>query len=124
MKREFDIEKIGRKMPYTAPKEEFFENFKSRMMEEVSKDKPQPKRGYIRLLVPMIAVAASLMVGLFIVESVDHKTPREQSQQLLSESIDDSIDSYFNNLSDDELAYLVSSSSSQDDFYLTLPTNE
>ncbi len=120
MKREFDIESIGKKMPYTPPREEFFDNFKEKMMERVSHQE-SPHRGVrMRLLAPIIAVAASLAVGLFIVDRVSH----EPKSQFVTESLDASIDSYFNSLSDDELAYLVDRSATQDNFYLTLPTNE
>ncbi len=120
MKREFDIESIGKKMPYTPPPPQFFDNFKEQMMERVSQEEPARKGVKIRLLAPIIAVAASLAVGLFIVDRVSH----EPTPQFVTDNLDASIDSYFNSLSDDELAYLVDRSATQDSFYLTLPTNE
>ncbi len=126
MKKFDTVDKIGRKMPYKAPSEEFFASFKSEMMERVSKTE-EIKRGKtisLRVFVPMFAAAASLLIGLFVVDKIDYKSQHEDMNCLVSDNLDASIDSYFNNLSDDELAYLLNNTSSQDDFYLTLPTNE
>ncbi len=124
MKSVREIEKIGREMPYSAPSQEFFDNFKTEMAARVAAQESQNRSMPLRGIIPMIAVAASLLIGLFIVDIVDHRATKGAGQYLGAESIDQSIDTYFNNLSDDELAYLVDRSSTQDDFYLTLPINE
>ena len=124
MKPKIEIEKIGRKMPYAAPSEAFFEEFKRDMMDKVATESTQQRRLTVRAIISMVAIAASLLVGLFIVDRVEHTLSSPAEHNLVSESLDDSMDSYFNNLSDDELAYLVDRSSSQDIFYLTLPANE
>lgn len=131
--KKFDIDKIGRKMPYSAPPEEFFENFKTKMelmsSEEMAQQSSECPKGarrvlYSKRLISFVAAAATLLVGLFIAERIDYREERSKMQYAISESIDSSIDSYFDNLSDEELAYLVDSNYAQDDFFLTLPNNE
>ncbi len=129
--KNFDFEKIGKKMPYEAPSEKFFENFKSNILEQVEAEnhKPQPvKRAFttpaLRLFVPLVTAAASLLIGLFAFDQIDYKSVSEDVNYLASDNLDASLDSYFDNLSDDDLAYLLDNTYSQDDFYLTLPENE
>ncbi|MFI3283133.1 MAG: hypothetical protein SNG10_06425 [Rikenellaceae bacterium] len=132
--KEFDVDKIGKRMPYKAPSEEFFANFQLEMLEKAEHEdrkivkelesKKIIKTPMLRLLVPLAAAAASLMIGLFVVENVDYKSSSKDMGYLVSDNLDASMDAYFSSISDDELAYLLSNTSSQDDFYLTLPTNE
>ncbi|MFR9603163.1 MAG: hypothetical protein SNG02_04745 [Rikenellaceae bacterium] len=130
--RNFDLEKIGKKMPYEAPSEKFFENFKSDVLERVEREKsvPQPTTKKftlattMRLFVPLVTAAASLLIGLFVFDRMDYSSSAEDMSYLISDNLDASLDSYFNSLSDDDLAYLLDNTSSQDDFYLTLPENE
>ncbi|MFR9552705.1 MAG: hypothetical protein SNH35_00475 [Rikenellaceae bacterium] len=125
--KKFDIaDKIGKKMPYKAPSEEFFATFKSEMMERVAQEekKTAGRTMSLRLFIPMFAAAASLLIGLFVVDKIEFNPSRDDMSYLVSDNLDASIDSYFNSLSDDELAYLLDNTSSQDDFYSTLPTNE
>ncbi len=126
--KKFDItDKIGKKMPYKAPSEEFFANFKSEMMERVAQKEEKKSLGRtmsLKLIIPILTAAASLMIGLFVVDKIDYNPQRDDMSYLVSDNLDASIDSYFNSLSDDELAYLLDNTSSQDDFYSTLPINE
>ncbi len=125
--KKFDIENIGKKMPYEAPSERFFESFKSDLMDRVAVEQPRKRRlipPVVRLFTPIITVAASLLIGLFVFEKSDFRSTSESMNYLVSDNLDASLDSYFGSLSDDELAYLLDNTSSQDDFYLTLPENE
>ncbi len=125
--KKFDVaDRISKKMPYKAPSEEFFANFKKEMMERVEDEdkRANGRKISFRLFIPMLAAAASLLIGLFVVDKVDYLSQREDASYLISDNLDASIDSYFNTLSDDELAQLLDNTSSQDDFYLTLPENE
>ncbi len=126
--KKFDLENIGKKMPYNAPSEEFFANFQSDMMarvasEETSRKKTQSRGAMMRLFVPLAAAAASLAIGLFVVDKVDYISPVKDMGYYVSDNLDATMDSYFDNLSDDQLAYLLDNTSSQDDFYSTLPEN-
>ncbi|MFI3292486.1 MAG: hypothetical protein SNI70_03085 [Rikenellaceae bacterium] len=139
--KKFDLENIGKKMPYKAPSEEFFANFQSDMMARIASEEEakkrvitsekssteQPrmgaKRSMMRLFVPLAAAAASLTIGLFVVDKVDYTSPTKDMGYLVTDNLDATMDSYFDSLSDDQLAYLLDNTSSQDDFYSTLPEN-
>lgn len=81
------------------------------------------KRSMMRLFVPLAAAAASLTIGLFVVDKVDYTSPTKDMGYLVTDNLDATMDSYFDSLSDDQLAYLLDNTSSQDDFYSTLPEN-
>ncbi|MFR9651017.1 MAG: hypothetical protein SNG35_03215 [Rikenellaceae bacterium] len=127
--KEFDIEDIGKKMPYNAPPEEFFVQFKERMVREVAEQEHSvngrsSKLVRLRLLIPMVAAAAMLLVGVFVFDRLDHRQAGIDAGFYISESVDQSIDDYFSNLSDEELSSLMAGASTNDDFYLTLLTDE
>ncbi len=119
--KEFDINKIGKEMPYKAPSSDFFENFTEELLLKVEQ-KPKPRLGLIRKLAPICGIAAAVAAVLTISLNTLNNNSWESSY-LISESLDDSLDSYFASLSDEELASLVAESSYHDDFYSTLPNN-
>lgn len=122
--KEFDIEDIGKKMPYKAPPEEFFVQFKERMAQQTATQSLRSRANRFRLLIPMVAAAAMLLVGVFVFDHLDHRQATIDAGYYVSESVDQSIDDYFSNLSDEELSSLVAGASTNDDFYLTLLTEE
>ncbi len=117
--KDFDINKIGTKMPYQAPDPSFFENFTDQLLEKVA---PKPKKQFWlgRTLTPLLGAAAAVAVILTITLN---KEPQGAwcNDYIISENIDESIDSFLGNLSDEDLAYLAMDSSYHDDFFTNLP---
>ncbi len=120
--KEFDIDKIGKKMPYSAPSEEFFDNFESELFKKITPSKRE-KSMVLRLFIPICSAAAALFVGLFLFADVDSKESLHMDQYAMNGTLEECMDSYFASLSDDELASLLVETSSQDDFYASLPSN-
>ncbi|MFI3285506.1 MAG: hypothetical protein R3Y08_02525 [Rikenellaceae bacterium] len=120
--KEFDIDKIGKGMPYKAPNKEFFDNFTDKLLAKVEQ---KPKRMSISftMLAPFVAIAAAVVVILTISLDLGSNLATENGYYI-SENLDESLDSYFASLSDEQLAALVSNSTGcQDDFYDNLPNN-
>ncbi|MFI3281442.1 MAG: hypothetical protein R3Y44_05665 [Rikenellaceae bacterium] len=118
--KDFDINKIGKKMPYEAPDEKFFEEFTDDLLAKVA---PQPKRQFWlgRKLTPVWGIAAAVAVVLSVTLNLGGDKSAWGNDYIISENLDESIDSFFDNLSDDELAYLLAENSYNDDFFSNLP---
>lgn len=118
--KDFDINKIGKKMPYQAPDPSFFEDFTDQLLEKVA---PKPKKQFWlgRTLTPLLGVAAAVAVILTITFNKDLKSSGWNNGYIITDNIDESIDSFLGNLSDEDLAYLAMDSSYHDDFFTNLP---
>ncbi|MFI3333597.1 MAG: hypothetical protein SNI51_01740 [Rikenellaceae bacterium] len=119
--KEFDINTIGKEMPYKAPNSDFFENFTEELLNKVEQ-KPKPRLRIISQIAPFCGIAAAVAVVLAISINLT-SNDKWSSNYIISENLDESLDSYFASLSDEELASLVAESSYHDDFYSTLPNN-
>lgn len=121
--RDFDINTIGKKMPYQAPSEDFFEKFTDDLLAKVTEEqKPKNVFSLRRTLTPVLGVAAAvavIMTTLFMGEPNDDFL---RGEYIISENLDESIDSFLGSLTDEELTYLAAESSYADDFYTNLPT--
>ncbi len=119
--KDFDINKIGKKMPYQAPDADFFEKFTDNLLAKVE---PKPKKQFSLkyTLAPIMGIAAAAAIILTV--SLKHN-PSEQfinGEYIISENLDESIDSFLSSLSDEELTLLAAESSYNYDFYDNLPT--
>ncbi|MFI3268208.1 MAG: hypothetical protein R3Y51_05775 [Rikenellaceae bacterium] len=122
--KDFDINKIGKKMPYSAPSDDFFEKFSADMLSRVE---VQQKRRitYRRLISFSSAIAATFIIGFLIIfkTSDNIQIQTQKADYVAYENLNASIDSYLDDLSDSELSNLVSELAYQDDFYSNLPTD-
>ncbi len=121
--RDFDINKIGRKMPYQAPGDDFFEKFTDDLLAKVTEEQtPKMRFSLRRVLTPVVGIAAAIAVVLTVAIKSDSNDDFLRGEYIISENLDESIDSFLGSLSDEELAYLAVESSYQDDFFANLPT--
>ncbi len=121
--KEFDIDKIGKGMPYDAPSEEFFDNFEAKLFDKIESTESEKTR-IIKLFVPISSIAAALVVGFFVFTNVKSTSDSTTDMYAMNDSAENYLESYIESLSDDELATLLTQTSTQDDFYSSLPTNE
>ncbi|MFI3316879.1 MAG: hypothetical protein SNF93_04765 [Rikenellaceae bacterium] len=119
--KDFDLEKIGRKMPYEAPGDKFFENFTDELLAKVAA-KPKKRMAIVRTLTPFLSAAALIALVVTVSLRGDMTSSAFKGEYIISENLDESIDSFFNSLSDDELSVLIAENSYHDDFYSNLPT--
>ncbi len=131
--RDLDIDKIGKKMPYSAPEPRFFEDFTESLMAEVAREGVRGSAREKALCEPIFAryaarvrtrfiswVGAAAAVAL-VVGTLYFGSDRGYEQgALLSENIEASIDSYLGGLSDAELEELAMQSGYAEDLYYTL----
>ncbi len=119
--KEFDLNKIGRQMPYDSPGDKFFEEFTEQMLARVAQEQ-EPRKVFSlkRVLIPTLSVAAALAVILTVIFNVE-KSSEWSTEYIISENLDESIDSFFNSLSDEDLEYLALQSSYNEDFFANLP---
>ncbi len=119
--KDFDLNKIGKEMPYKAPREEFFEEFTSELMAKIEEPQPRTHKLFWRReeLAPLIGLAAAIIVVITLSLNLSSSEPKG-TEYIISENIEESFDSFFGNLSDEELAYLAAESSYNEDFYNNL----
>ncbi|MFR9503032.1 MAG: hypothetical protein SNH73_01090 [Rikenellaceae bacterium] len=121
--KEFDLNKIGKEMPYSAPSQEFFEQFTSDLLEQVASI-PEPKRKVAvfslrRSLMPIISIAAVIAVVVTLMLNM-HNSTKVNYDYIISDNIEESVASFLDNLSDEELEMLVAQNSYENDFYSNL----
>lgn len=107
--KEFDIESIGKKMPYAAPKPQFFEQLPNEVMQRIESSK---RRTMVLRRVVSFAAAAVFMgvVATFTLTNIQHSSADSYDQ----------MDQYLGALSDDELSTLLAESESMNEFYTNL----
>lgn len=91
--KEFDFDKIGKRMPYTTP-DGFFDQLEEDVWKEVKNDRPAKLRLLMR---GVLAVAASIALVLVIHMNFSKQRPA---------TIND-VDQAFSQLTTDDQAYLV-----------------
>lgn len=110
--KSFDIEKIGKKMPYSAPSAEFFESFTQYTMARI--DRESRGRSLVRgAFISVASMAASVALMLTM------NLPSDSTNYSLA-SYDSDLDAYVTNLSDDELSTLFYDMELEGEFYSNL----
>lgn len=101
MEKEFDFNRIGKRMPYNVP-DGFFDKFEENVMQDVKAETAQPKSRKkartVKIAVRTTLAVAAAIAFFFVV------------QPLLSKSnVDDfeSVELAFNNLSTDDQDFLI-----------------
>lgn len=123
----FDIDKIGREMPYKLPSEDFFDTFSGRLFADLDPSAIKPISRYrysrrkrlTRQLYAAIGVAATVVIAVITLHKVNHSG--SELGYAIKDDIVDSIDSYLTTLSDEELSELSVERDYQLDFYQNLP---
>ena len=109
MDTNFDLGKVGKRMPYSTP-EGFFKEMEANILEQVKNDKPQPvriqpkKRPLMKVIwTAAMAVAASVAVPLVL--NIDFSASSSQPSQAGNEI--QAVDQAFAQLSSADQAYLL-----------------
>ncbi|MFI3259041.1 MAG: hypothetical protein R3Y16_02985 [Rikenellaceae bacterium] len=124
--KDFDIEKIGKKMPYSAPSTDYFEDFTKRTLERIENEKLResalkeleteansPVRVILRrVMISAAAVAAAILVGVTLFMP-------EASNTSIND-FDTNLDMYVEMLSDEELSTLFYEMEVEGEFYSNL----
>ncbi|MFI3262690.1 MAG: hypothetical protein R3Y26_07255 [Rikenellaceae bacterium] len=123
--KDFDINKIGKKMPYAAPSDDFFEKFSADMLSKVEEqEKKRINLRFRKIISFTSAIAAMFIAGLMLTLTMKDETSSfTNSDYLAYENVNASIDSYLCSLSDSEISNLFSEIAYEDDFYSNLPTD-
>ncbi len=120
--KDFDFNTIGKKMPYEAPSNDFFEEFTQDMLAKV--ESPRKKSFDLRrLIIPISSIAAILLLGVLFSVTFEKNDKLIKMEYMLADNLDESLDLYFKTLSDDQIETLAYETSYQDDFFANL-TNE
>lgn len=112
MMKSFDLESVGKKMPYEAPSAEFFENFNDATLARIERERGVGMR-IRRMLISIPAVAAVAAIVLTV-------ALRAESSVDIFNDFDMSLDSYVENLSDDDLNSLLYDIELASEFYTNL----
>lgn len=102
MEKEFDFDKIGKRMPYQTP-EGFFDEMEENVWNEVGKDlQPKSKRPARRLRALSWALSIAAGIALMVVLYARHsQAPQQQTDGLAQ------VDKAFANLSQEDQAYML-----------------
>ena len=95
MKRDFDFEEVGKKIPYQVP-DTFFEEMQKNVMARTCTKKP--KRHFMLRFVPVIAAAAAVFVAVLYLPIHDHRL--EQISITQAKTVDES---WIEHISDEDL---------------------
>nr|WP_320947844.1 hypothetical protein [Bacteroides intestinalis] len=99
MEKEFDFDRIGKRMPYKTP-EGFLDDMEVNVWKEVQKELPgTPKRKTFRLRVFAGAVAVAASIALLLV--LHPFSPKEQTDSFSR------VEQAFANLSQEDQAYML-----------------
>jgi negative regulator of sigma E activity len=120
MEKQFDFNEVGKRMPYYDMPDGFFDRLQDNVMREIHdtttvqpsaiKAKSKTRNAWVLRLVPLTSVAAAALVAWLL---IPHNTPKQTAPQYGSYA---QVEQAFNNLSDADRNYLVSTY--QDDLFL------
>ena len=120
MEKQFDFNKVGKRMPYYDEPDGFFDRLQDNVMREIHdtptvqpsaiKAKSKTRKAWVLRLVPLTSVAAAALVAWLL---IPHNTQKQTAPQDGSYA---QVEQAFNNLSDADRNYLVSTY--QDDLFL------
>ncbi|MFR9567098.1 MAG: hypothetical protein SNH13_07570, partial [Rikenellaceae bacterium] len=82
---------------------------------------PKRRSAKMHYIFMVSAVAASLLIGVFILFDNRLNTPSCAIESLVSHDLDESIDLYLEHLSDSDIQALAAETADQDIFYSILP---
>ena len=101
MKREFDFEEVGKKVPYQLPAD-FFEKMQDEVLTRVNEPENRvlksSKKRYIKLMPSIIAVAAVLSAVVYI----PLRNHQEEVEQISQASVVEDV-SWIEDMSDEDL---------------------
>lgn len=99
--KDFDVESIGKRMPYHVP-EGFFEEFPERMMQKVQAEQARRRRVW-RMTIGISGIAA-LFAGVFFFGGQQSDVQPSSDEYIeLATASSDKMDVYVSRLSDEEL---------------------
>jgi negative regulator of sigma E activity len=120
MEKQFDFNEVGKRMPYYDMPDGFFDRLQDNVMHEIHdtqtvqpaavKAKSKTRKAWVLRLVPLTSVAAAALVAWLL---IPHNTQKQTAPQDGSYA---QVEQAFNNLSDADRNYLVSTY--QDDLFL------
>lgn len=113
--KEFDIEKIGKKMPYAPLEEGYFNRFQQQML--VRLEVEGKKRTLRRKL--YTSVSAAVMVGV-VVSAATFVSKSYKATFVASAENKVKVDNFIDNLTDDELALILAENELTSEFYANL----
>lgn len=99
--RDFDIESIGKKMPYSAPSEEFFERVTIDTLKRAKREQIA-RRTLRRLTIGLTTIAAAVVVAVVYIIPSTRPTYEVELSQLES-----NLDTFFETLSNDEVSAIA-----------------
>jgi hypothetical protein len=100
MEKEFDINNIGKRMPYTVP-DDFFANVEDKVMERVGNLNNSKKRKGIVIALRAVIAAAACVALLFVVKGKFFNVSPTPADDFAS------VQLAFNNLSSDDQDFLI-----------------
>lgn len=110
MENEFDFKSIGKQMPYRTP-EDFFEKMQKQVTEHAQGEKPR-KQPRMKLVVATAFAVAAMLLGLVFFPTTQPEAEQLSAGDLLvstdlTYSYSDAMDSYIEEMPDEELAEWV-----------------
>lgn len=109
------IEDIGTGMPYNTPSEDFFMELENDIISKVTILAESKRRKRINRLWLTLSTSAAVLVALFISLNTESNSINNPP------SLEQEIDSYINQLSDEELDEICYELDFEDEFYNLLP---
>ena len=117
MDTNFDLGKVGKRMPYSTP-EGFFKEMEANILEQVKDDKPapvrsQPKKRPLMKVIWAAAMAVAASVAVLLVLNIDFSAAdsslasSHSSQPSQAKSDLEQVDQAFAQLSEADQAYLL-----------------
>lgn len=108
--KDFDFKTVGKQMPYRTP-EGFFEKMQEQVMERAQGGK-QKRQHRMKLVVSTVFAAAAVLLGVIFFPASQPEVEQLPSNQLivstdLEYAYPDTMDSYIEEMSDEELAEWV-----------------
>ena len=109
MDTNFDLGKVGKRMPYSTP-EGFFKEMEANILEQVKNDKPQPvriqpKKRPLMKVIWTAAMAVAASVAVLLVLNIDFSASSSQPSQAGNEI--QAVDQAFAQLSSADQDYLL-----------------
>ena len=110
MDTNFDLGKVGKRMPYSTP-EGFFKEMEANILEQVKNDKPQPvriqpKKRPLMKVIWAAAMAVAASVAVLLVLNIDFAAPHSSLPSQADKEMQ-AVDQAFAQLSSADQAYLL-----------------
>lgn len=93
--REFDIESVGKKMPYDTPTEEFFESITTQTVSRALREEAR-RTTLRRVVIGVMSLTAAAIVALVITTPIPTSKPSYETELA---QLDKNLDKYFESLS-------------------------